>query len=213
MPGSSEEIVRGPMRFTKPDEKADLLRRMRLFSEDVAELSSALAIPIVLSRRSADAHLIDALNRHPAFWNSILSALQTSSHVIVGRIHDNTRHAYLKEIKAFLKKRKEGAEILERLNALEKQHANVIERMVTLRQKVFAHADFDRPVHEAFGFRDITPDQVEAYWFDLAHAARLLADTVFAGDYGPKLDPNLLREDLARADEALSSVRGLPRTE
>jgi len=205
--------VRGPIRFTNPEEEADLFRRMRLFSEDVAELSSAIAIPIALSRRSANAHLIDALNRQPTFWNSILAALQTSSHVIVGRIHDNTRHAYLKEIKGFLETRKEGTEVLERLNALEKQHVKVIERMVMLRQKVFAHANFDRPVHEAFGFRDITPDQLEAYWLDLAQAARLLADTVFASDYGPQLNPNLLAEDLARADQALSSVRDLPRIE
>jgi AbiU2 len=204
----SGEIVRGPIRFTNPKEKTDLLRRIRLFTEDVAELSSALAIPIVLSRRSADTRLVDVLDKHPAFWNSILSALQTSSHVIVARIHDKAGDAYLKEIKKFLKTRKEGTEVLERIDALEKQHAKVIERMVTLRQKVFAHADFNRPVHEAYGFRDITPDRLEAYWLDLARAARLLADTIFAGEYGPKLDPNQLAEDFARADQAISSVRG-----
>ena len=105
--------------FASPEEKAELLRRMRLFSEDIAELSSAIAIPIALSRRADDAALIAALNKNPAFWNSILSGLQTSSHITVGRIHDNTRNAYLKEIKRFLGTRKEGTEILERLNAVE----------------------------------------------------------------------------------------------
>jgi hypothetical protein len=54
---------------------------------------------------------------------------------------------------------------------------------------------------------------LEAYWLDLAEAARLLADAVSEGDYRPKLDLNLLATDLVRADQALSSVGGLPSAE
>jgi hypothetical protein len=46
--------MKGAIRFTDEEEKAELLRRMRLLSEDVAELSSTIAIPLALSTKPSD---------------------------------------------------------------------------------------------------------------------------------------------------------------
>jgi AbiU2 len=192
--------------FATETEKADFLRRMRLFAEDIAELSAIIAIPIVLFRRSGDKALIAALNNNPRFWNAVLSGLQTSSHVIIGRIHDKSRDSYLNEIKRFLRTRKEGSEALATLERLEKAHVTLIKRMVNLRQKVFAHADFNRPVYEALGFKEIRADDLEAYWRDLSSAMVRLEQSVFSGVHHPKHKPSSLHEDMRQANEAFDSL-------
>jgi hypothetical protein len=151
-----------PIKFVSKSEKADFVRHMRLLAEDIAELAQSTAISLALSRRSDDPGLIAALNQNPAFWNTILSALQTTIFVGMGRIHDSSRAAYFTEIRKFLKSRKSGAEALARFDVLNAAHDKLVKQMVKLRQKVFAHADFDRPLHEAFGFKDLDWDKLEA---------------------------------------------------
>jgi glutathione S-transferase len=197
-----------PIKFVNKAERADFLRRMRLLSEDVAELAQSVAILLALARRADDQALIAALNRNALFWNTILSALQTTIFVIMGRIHDTSPGgAYFSEIKKFLKTRKAAAEVLARFDKLHAVHQKLVGRMVKLRQKVFAHAAFDRPLHDASGFKDLDWDKIEAYCRELAGATVALEQAIFPGDYEPKHDPNLLQQSIEHADKALDAIR------
>src|SRR5580692_5950403 len=171
-----------PIKFASKSEKAEFLRRIRLLAEDIAELARSTAIPLALSRRGDDQGLIAALNQNPAFWNAILSALQTTIFVGMGRIHDSSREAYFSEIRKFLKSRKSGAEALARFDVLHASHDKLVKQMVKLRQKVFAHADFNRPLHEAFGFKDLDWDKLETYCHELSKAMVALEEAVFRGN-------------------------------
>jgi hypothetical protein len=82
-----------PIQFANIDEKAAFLRRMRLLLEDKAELASSIGVPLTLWRRADDQALIAALNQNPAFSNTILSALQTTTFAGAGRIRDSSRRA------------------------------------------------------------------------------------------------------------------------
>lgn len=195
------------IKFITKEEQNTFIRRWRLLSEDVEELSSSLAILIALSRRTDAQDLLSIMNQNPFFWNSILSSLQTTSFVAVGRIHDPKAGAYLLEIKKFLNTRKELSEVLSRFGHIEKKHSALIEKMMRLRNTTFAHAAFNRPVHEAFGFKEVTEDRVEAYWHDLAGATKSLETNIFKGTYEPQLDPALLQKDIERTNEALTSLK------
>jgi hypothetical protein len=195
------------IKFATQAEQGSFIRRWRLLCEDVSELSSSAAILIALSRRSDERVLLSVMNRNPVFWNSIISSLQTSSFVAVGRIHDSKRGAYLQEIKKALKLRTALSDVLSRFDSLEQTHDSLITKIVRLRNTTFAHAALNRPVHIAFGFEGVTEDKLEGYWNDLAGATKLLETTVFKGNYGPKFDPDLLQKDIDWANEALDSLK------
>lgn len=195
------------IKFATQTEQASFIRRLRLLCEDVSELSSSAGILIALSRRSDERVLLSVMNRNPVFWNSILSSLQVSSLVVVGRIHDSKRGAYLQEIKKALKMRTALSDVLSRFESLEQTHDSLITKIVRLRNTTFAHADLNRPVHVAFGFEGVTEDKLEGYWNDLAGATKLLETTVFKGNYDPKFDPDLLQKDIDWANEALDSLK------
>jgi hypothetical protein len=71
--------------------------------DDISELSGTLSNLLALSRRADDKKLFEVLNRNPAFWNANLLALETSSFVVIGRVHDTSRNAYLNSIRKFVK--------------------------------------------------------------------------------------------------------------
>ena len=130
----------------------------------------------------------------------------------MGRLHDSRRGAYLKVITKTLGERKSEVDAVERFTNLERTHNALIAKAERLRNAVFAHTDFRRPEHIAFGFRGLTYEDLETYWRDLASAVKFLEMRVFGSteDYGPKFDVNDLESDITRAkfqtfDELLRS--------
>ena len=190
--------------FATAQEQSTFLRWMRLLRDDVSELSGSIGILVALSKRSEDHGLISVLNRNPAFWNSILDALNTSSFVVMGRIHDTTGDAYLKNVMRFLKTRKALSGIARHFGGFAATHGTLIIKVRKLRHNVFAHIAVTRPEFIAFDFEGLTWDQLEVYWRDLAITTARLERCVFGGDdYGPQLNANMLDDDIERANQAL----------
>jgi AbiU2 len=160
--------------FATNAERNRFLRLMRLFVDDVSELSACLSILIALSHRSQDDQLRTALDRNGSFWNSILASLYTSSFVIMGRIHD--RAGCLPKLKRTLARYKSMASVSTTFEQLERNHQSFLDQVLRQRNRVFAHTDIDRPLLIAFGFHDLTWAAVEKYWLDLAHATKLLGN-------------------------------------
>jgi hypothetical protein len=138
----------------------------------------------------------------------MFSALQTFSFIVMGRIHDTTRDAYLKKIMTFSETRRKRLSIVaERFDGLATTHADLIERVLQLRNNVFAHTGMARPEHIVFGFEGLTWDQLETYWRDIAGATESLENGIFSrGGYGPKFKTNILDEDIKRANQVLDSL-------
>jgi hypothetical protein len=194
--------------FATSQEQIRIVRQMRLLRDDICELSGFLGPLIALSRREADGELVAALNRNAGFWNSVLGALSTSSFVVIGRIHDTRREAYLRKLIEFAKTRPALSEAVTCFGRLLKSHEALIQKIVELRQTIFAHTSFDAPERFAFGFNGLTWDQIEAYWRDLAAAGQLLERSVFEGThYGPQTSEELIDEDIARANQAFDSTK------
>ena len=142
--------------FATAQEQSTFLRWMRLLRDDVSELSGSIGILVALSKRSEDHGLISVLNRNPAFWNSILDALNTSSFVVMGRIHDTTGDAYLKNVMRFLKTRKALSGIARHFGGFAATHGTLIIKVRKLRHNVFAHIAVTRPESIAFDFEGLT---------------------------------------------------------
>jgi hypothetical protein len=190
------------MKFVTKDEKSEFLRLVRLLSDDVTELSASTSILLSLSRRSTEAKVLSVLNDNADFWNSIFASLYTTSFVVIGRIHDNGKAAYLKKIVSGLTAQKSMADVLANFSIVRTTHSDLIKSALNVRDKVFAHSDFDRPRHMVVGFRGMTWAQLESYWTDIASAAEALERRVFSGtNYGPKFGADILENDIVRANE------------
>jgi len=192
--------------FATQTEQARFIRNMRLLRDDIIELSSTIGILIALSKRSEDHELSAALNRNPVFWDAILNSLHTSSFVVIGRVHDTTRTAYLPSITKFAGKTKSLSIIAGHFDGLLKVRADLIATVIRLRQRVFAHSSFHRPENISFGFKSLTWNQFEAYWRDLARITELLEQNIFGHEYGPKCNPDQLDEDITRANQAFDAL-------
>lgn len=196
-----------PLRaFATHEEQSKVIREMRLLRDDLSELSDYLGILIALSKRADDKKLIDYLNGNAEFWNLTLSSLESSAFVVLGRILDSRKESYLKALVRFMERSARTGELAKKFEELQKRHADLIERVIRLRNNVFAHTGHTMPEHVAFGFRDITWEKFEAFWRDLAEVAELLEELVFGGEkYGPNIAS--LDENIARADVTLNQLK------
>jgi hypothetical protein len=195
--------------FATDEEQVRVVRQLRLLRDDVAELSELVGILIALSRRGSDHELIKALNQNSSFWNGVLGALSTSVFVCIGRIHDTRKEAYFRKIIEFAKTRNALSQNAKQFEQLTKAHDVLIGKVLRLRNAIFAHTSFNAPEHIAFGFEGLTWDQVEAYWRDLAQAAKALETSIFGARYDPATNIDMLNEDIGRANEVLDRMREL----
>ena len=114
-----------------------MLGWLRIFTDDVAELSSVLGNLLALERHPEVDKIEERMNQHPEFWQTMLLALQTNLLVVVGRLYDTGRRTALKSIVKFAGTRKQLSDITGRFNGAAKTHASLIEKVNTLRNNVF----------------------------------------------------------------------------
>ncbi len=184
-----------------------MLGWLRIFTDDVAELSSVLGNLLALERHPEVDKIEERMNQHPEFWQTMLLALQTNLLVVVGRLYDTGRRTALKSIVKFAGTRKQLSDITGRFNGAAKTHASLIEKVNTLRNNVFAHSSETRKLHIAFGFEGMTWDELEAFSRELISLADALAVAIFERrSFGPRLRGDQLDNDITRASEAWSAL-------
>jgi hypothetical protein len=193
--------------FSTSDEQIEVLGWLRIFTDDLAELSSVLGNLLALERHPDLDKINERLNRHPEFWQTMLLALQTNLLVVVGRLYDPGRRTALKSIVKFAGARKQLSDVTEGFNGVAKKHASLIEKVSALRNNVFAHSSETRKLHIAFGFEGVTGDELEAFCGELISLADALAVTIFERrNFGPRLRLDQLHDDIAQASEVWSAL-------
>jgi hypothetical protein len=124
----------------------------------------------------------------------------------LGRIHDDSRNAYLKKIIKRLEGYKSMAEHADRFKAIDKSHKLLLKRSRKLRDNVFAHTSDIRRLVIAFGFDGITWNLFSSYWQDIASAAEALERNLFGCSYGPMFDAHQLQDDMDKANTFLDAI-------
>src|SRR4051812_12709106 len=89
--------------FSTTDEQIEVTGWLRIFTDDVAELSSVLGNLLALERHPEIEKIEARMNRHPDFWQTVNLALQTNLLVVVGRLYDTGRRTALKAMVKFAK--------------------------------------------------------------------------------------------------------------
>lgn len=193
--------------FATLDEQSEQLGWLRVFADDVAELSAVVGNLLALHRHVGIETIEKRMNEHPDFWGPMLLALQTNMMVVIGRLFDIGRRTDLKSIMSFAASRKQLASEKDRFDRLATEHKSLIENANKMRNNVFAHSSQDRKLHVAFGFRDMTLNEVEELCRKLISASDLLASAIFEGsNFGPRLKQDQLDCDIALASDAWSAL-------
>jgi len=193
--------------FSTLDEQAEVLGWLRIFTDDIAELSSVLGNLLALERHPEINKIEERMNQHPEFWQTMLLALQTNLLVVVGRLYDTGRRTSLKSILKFAGSRKQLRALTGRFDTAATTHASLIEKVNMLRNNVFAHSSEARKLHIAFGFEGITWGELEALCRELTSLADALAVAIFNGrSFGPRLSLDQLDRDIASAGEAWTAL-------
>ena len=197
------------IKFATEEERSKFSRRLRLLHDDVCAFSDSMGTFIALGRRAPDSQLVAELNRHPRFWNATLFGLQTAAFLSVGRIHGKARDSYLKPLLTSLQRSSvaECNAAAEEFEAVCRNHKDLIDTVIELRNTVFAHTDHEAPLYIAFKFEGLTHNMFEAYWDDLSKAVVSIENAVFAGRHSPQLNPRDLQEVIGKVDLFLDDIR------
>jgi hypothetical protein len=195
------------IKFTSKSEKGEFYRRLRLLAEDVLELADLIGLTSSAQSRQNDEVLVALLDRHRRAWATLLSATNSSLFVVMARIHDTRTDGYFIKLMKFLDSYKALKDLRQRFRAIETTHRDLIRQVLKLRHNVVAHAGFDRPVHEVFGFQHITAAQFEAYWSDMAGATSDLENRALGPGGGPKINVSALSMARTSADRFFDAVK------
>jgi len=183
-----------PLHFSGSAQQTQFFRTLRLVHDDLVSYASAAAPYCAINKQAENAVLLAKLNAHPSFWNCVLASLQTTAFVSLARLHDKAKnHNHLSRLIAMLKKQAHecvaAAETLER--AIEQQRP-FIEKVLRLRNELFAHTSFEAPLVAAFGFDGLGIDDFATYWSAILPPLDACDYAMFgAAEHGPKVDPAL----------------------
>jgi hypothetical protein len=198
------------MHFSDDKERARFLGWLRSLADDLHDFAAAASILIAANRRSDDAAFVATLNAHAPFWNSVLLSAQTTAIVVMGRIHDNGRDAYLKGIVRVLGRygpTSGEVALAQAIAAAVAANAPLLEKVEDLRNKLFAHSSAHRQLYISFGFEGLTWDHFESYWADVSRIATELERHVLGENYGPRFEPEALRTEVEGAQRLFDSLR------
>jgi hypothetical protein len=196
--GSDHRVIT----FADSQAQGRFFRHMRLLGDDINELSSTVGIFVALSQRANDQPLLLALNRNPVFWNSMLASLSTTAFIVMGRIHDKDKNAYLNAILKVLRSRNYLSDVLSKFETIKKTHDGLITKVLAARHNIFGHSNFHRRLYVVSGIPG-TWEDFATYWRSLSEATKDIEERMFPSEvnYGPKLNLNLLNEDIAEANK------------
>ena len=182
------------LHFSSDSQRSQFFRTLRLVNDDLASYASAAAPYCAINKQADNAVLRAKLNEHPSFWNCVLASLQTTAFVSLARLHDKAKnHNHLSRLIAILKKQTpecvSAAESLER--AIEQQR-HFIEKVLRLRNELFAHTSFEAPLVATFGFDGLGIDDFATYWSAILPALEACDLAIFGTTvHGPKVVPEL----------------------
>ena len=182
------------LRFQDDQSQSVFFRDLRLVHDDLVSYASSAAPYCAFNDEAENEALVEELNRDALFWNCVLASLQTTAFVSLGRLHDKAKqHNHLgRYIKAMQSQDKECVKACEQLQRAIAKQQTFLQRVVTLRHKVFVHTDFHAPLFAAFGFEGLTINDFRVYWDDTVSALEACDLAMFGTqEHGPKFEKSL----------------------
>lgn len=194
--------------FADERDASTFVRRFRLFSDDLSSFARSMGTLLAFHRHDRAQDLARALNRHAAHWNAVLAALQVDTFVIVARIHDRTRGAYLGPFTTTLSNAalQECKAAAAQINSAVIKHKLFIDKVVKLRHGLFAHTSHEAPLHISFGFEGLEWNMFESYWVDMSEAMKAVESATFRGRHGPAISGTELQEAMVRTNAFLDEL-------
>jgi len=186
-----------PLHFSGEEQRSRFFRELRLVHDDLVSYAQAAAPYCAINSQAENRALVDSLNRNAMFWNCVLAALQSSAFICIAKLHDKSKDQnHLAHILRVLKK--QSPECM--LAALQVDQAITsqrpfIDKVLALRNQLFAHTHFEAPLIATFGFEGLTIQSFREYWSTVM-GALVLCDEAMFGDTqrSPKFDASLFEQ-------------------
>jgi len=192
--------------FADDQQQRRFFRTMRLVHDDFMGYAQAAAAYCAINSQDRNKPVLEALNKNPLFWNSVLGSLQESAISAIGRLNDKAKQKnHLTQFLQMLEKQSPACvKAADNLRSAIDRQENFVSKILNLRNKLVAHTDFEAPLFAAFGFKDLTIPDFQAYWDDLMGALAQCDKAIF-GDtpHGPEFDKTVFASITADTSSAL----------
>jgi hypothetical protein len=182
------------LHFTNAGAESTFFRRRRLIHDDLCSYASAAAPYCALNEQADNTSIVEKLNANAMFWNCILASFQTTAIVSLARLHDKKKENkhFERYIDVMSSQNSDCAASAQLLQAAIANQTPFIEKILNLRNNLFAHTNVDAPLIAAFGFEGIKVDDFRAYWNEMLSAMEACDLAAFGTrEHGPKFEKSL----------------------
>jgi hypothetical protein len=195
--------------FPDPSQKSKFFRTLRLVHDDTSSYAHSAAPYFAINQHADDLVMIAKLNADATFWNSVLASLQSTAVISLARLHDKSKNKshLLQFIRLLQKQSRECVEAANQLEQAISQQQPFIDRILTLRNELFAHTSFEAPLVIAFGFEGLALSGFREYWFTLMPALVECQSAMFGDDTVlPHFDVALFEEIEQKTHAAMQKI-------
>lgn len=182
------------LHFSDSSQQGRFFRTLRLVHDDLISFAHAAAPYCAINLQADDTDLRARLNSHATFWNCVLASLQTTAIISLSRLHDKTKNKnhLLQLIRYLHKQSPECVRAASNLEAAIATQQPFIDRILRLRNDLFAHTSCDAPLIATFGFEGLKIEDFSAYWSAILQPLVECDAAMFGtAPHAPSFDPQL----------------------